>query len=124
MNLHPKISIVFITSINRKVIIKYFKTVAKSKKEFTLEIGNSLVFEKVKELRKKFDKSIGNTLQIRIISEKINEIDLTGIQLLYYFLLKARTFNREVLFTLNIADEQRQMLLKNGFTNLTETLFK
>jgi hypothetical protein len=95
--------------------------VAKVKKQW-VDLGGFLVYEKVRDLKVKFDKISGSQKDIEVRSELITEIDLTGIQLIQYFLLKANEHGKTLRFAIQIADEPRQLMEKNGYTNLLQKL--
>jgi hypothetical protein len=96
--------------------------VAKSKKETIIDLGDMLVFEKVKRLKLLFDKTITSQSNIRIVSDHIVEIDLTGVQLLEYFILRSGALDKKLVYSVKMADDRKLMLLKNGFSNLIETI--
>jgi hypothetical protein len=95
--------------------------VAKVKKEL-VDLGGSLVYENVRDLKKKFDKISGSQKIIEVRSDLITEIDLTGIQLIQYFLLKANELGKTLRFVIKIADEPQHLMAKNGYTNLLQKL--
>ncbi len=96
----------------------------KKKNGNKIEIGNSLVFEQVGEIKKKFDKLISKEASIKIVSDGIKNIDLTGLQLIQYFMIQSKIQKKELAFSLKIDEEPRQMLLKNGYSDLLEAVFK
>jgi MFS superfamily sulfate permease-like transporter len=98
--------------------------VAKSKKEFTLDMGSSLVFERVEKLKTEFDKALNKLQPLHILSGNITEIDLTGVQLLHYFNTRAQVNAKNVKFSVKISEEAQLMLAKCGFSNLYNTLSK
>ncbi len=95
----------------------------KKKKENKLEIGNSLVFEQARELKEKFDRLIESEPVLRVSSGIIKSMDLTGIQLIQYFIFRAKILGKELIFSMKIEEEAKRMLLKNGFSQIVETVF-
>jgi hypothetical protein len=90
----------------------------KNRKSNRFDIGRSLLYEQVKVLKDKFDTLIASEQRLVIYSDNIAEIDLTGIQLIQYFMIQAEMAGKELSFSINIADEPKSILSKNGFSHL------
>jgi len=91
-------------------------------KKAVLDLGSHIVFEQVKAFKDRFDKLIRSKSTLQIGSSQITEIDLTGIQLIQYFLLQAKAMEKELIFQLNISEENKNLLIKNGYSGLLEKI--
>ena len=96
---------------------------ARKKKNAQLDAGNALTIEHVSRLRKDYDAIIEKSNEVEVVSKKMDSIDLTGIQLLHYFQKHAEKNKKVVQFTMNLNNEQKKMLERNGFDQILE-LFK
>jgi hypothetical protein len=92
------------------------------KKWTSIDIGNSLVFERVMAIKLKLDKMLQARKALQIVSSGITEIDLTGIQLLHYFQHQALSNGLDVNIKLSFPEEQKNFLGKNGFSDLLEKI--
>ena len=95
----------------------------KKTKEKKINIGTSLTIDQISALTLKLEKEFKNKDVLILSSEKIQVIDLTGIQLLQHFIGKAQRIGKELRINLTIEDDQRLILEKTGFSHLLETAF-
>lgn len=88
----------------------------KSSKSSILKIGPNLTIDCTSEIQSKFNKAIEQKKAVKINSELIESIDLSGIQLL---LLMKRTSQSEnsVEFNLSFSDSTKDLLSKCGFSD-------
>jgi hypothetical protein len=95
----------------------------KKAKEGHINLGSVLTIDEIVPLKLKIEKELKKNDVLFLASEEITAIDLTGIQLLQFYISKAQRINKELRLNLAITNEQRIILEKNGFINLLETVF-
>jgi hypothetical protein len=93
-------------------------------KAVILDVGSFLIIDHVKALREQFDNLIRTRSELQITSSQISEVDLTGIQLIQYFLMQAEVLGKALSIRLAFSEEQKNILIKSGFTALVEKMDK
>ena len=96
----------------------------KKDNEKKINLGSNLTIDQIPSLKIKIENEFKNNHILILSSEEIKFIDLTGIQLLHHYISKAQITGKKLQLKIHLADEQKNMLEKNGFTNLLETAFK
>lgn len=89
----------------------------KKKKSNILKIGQSLTIDITPEILSQFQIALDNNTPIKIKSDIIESIDLTGIQLLYSMLQENQN-NGIVELDLLFSDSTKELIKKCGFTQL------
>lgn len=89
----------------------------KKKKSSLLKIGQSLTIDITPKIRSQFQKALEQNTSIKIKSERIENIDLTGVQLLYS-MIQENTEECKIELELMFSDSTKDLIKKCGFTQL------
>jgi ABC-type transporter Mla MlaB component len=91
--------------------------VTKNTKSSTLKIGSMLTIDYTNELHQQFNQSIKQKQPIKVQSELIESIDLSGIQLLIT-MMKSVSSDTKIDFNLSYSDSTKDLLTKCGFSEI------
>ncbi|QQS51743.1 MAG: hypothetical protein IPM71_03180 [Bacteroidota bacterium] len=91
----------------------------KKKKAFEFMLGNSLTISNVNSVYAEIMEKYDEHGHLKIRSETIEQIDLTGIQLIAHLQQLGENFNAE--FHLKFHENTRDLLSKCGFENVILT---
>ncbi|MBN2612864.1 MAG: STAS domain-containing protein [Bacteroidales bacterium] len=97
------------------------KTEKKPKENSTLfEIKDGITISNVSDIRKKMLKYIEGSKTLRVKIDKTEQLDLSGIQLLYSLQKSCIQQGKKIQFDINLAEETMELLKNSGFNNIKE----
>jgi hypothetical protein len=88
----------------------------KKKRVTAIKIDSGLTIDITSEILNKFKKLVADKKPVKIQSEIIDNIDLSGIQLL--FAMKKTGTSQETKFQLSFSDNAKELITKSGFGEL------
>jgi hypothetical protein len=82
-----------------------------------IKLSGDLLLNSIDKFLPEINSVIDKFAKIKIIGEKINEIDLSAIQVFYSIAKTGETEKKEIKFDFSFSEKSEQLIKNSGFSN-------
>lgn len=86
----------------------------KNNKSTTIDPGMQITIDNIHELLKNFTNALKDNQSIEIKNEMVENIDLTGIQFLYYAKKRTEAEGKKIYININLTENMNVLLQNSG----------
>jgi ABC-type transporter Mla MlaB component len=85
-------------------------------KSTIIDPGIQITIDNIHDLLKKFNSALKNNQSIEIKNEMLENIDLTGIQFLYYAKKKSEAEGKKIHIDIKLTENMKALIQNSGFS--------